>query len=287
MIGYSNRVLVTLILLAISWHGAYCHFGAPADLLGQVGSAILSDVPQEVHDVFNSLVINTHDSKLQTYSMYDSNVIAIKMRWEMTLRTLRRNEVTGSSNASNPKALSEFISYVEGRLKTIIPLQWKRCLLESTLTKTGNLYFSDSIKTMQLSTTGLMTESDVTLSLKGGNITISGKYGIVKLDTLKRITDNRDNNNILLVSKVGEVRIVAICSSRPTPYRIYGDLDNVLYGPYKIHGAGFRGYSGQGYHNIYITYKNGLIYVYGVSENYLYIECIDIKNGACVLRFCT
>jgi hypothetical protein len=258
------------------------------------------DTPEELEDIDHRLFASVKsDNELALLTCHKNTSLAMRASWE---RAIRKAEGRGEG-ASRWKELryktsaAEFLGYLEGRIRVPVPRVFSQSIANIDPKERFGLVFKpDLYLPIRDLGNGILIDQAAQVELVNGSKTLKIRGASVETEIPLEMLRFRDKMNPKIdFSKTGlsllikkDVMYVASYDWTGFSYDLtcIDRVSKKVRWKSEVWGRAFGELQGDGFvHIIQLVERNELIYVFGVTQDEIYVEGFKPESGANSLRF--
>jgi hypothetical protein len=217
--------------------------------------------------------------------------IALHAAWEVHKKPVKRAKLIDNraDHIYDRDELSKFVAFLKDRTKAPVPDWWTEAIAEVELFPGRHHGFpwKNTVPKLRKTKTGLYVPDGVKLEEDGGMLVYTAGDRAVEFQK-SAFADGLDDCFLGLVGEKRSV-IAAYSDASGFAFTIAGFEGKGGKPTWKaeVWAAGRMILAGQGYHNVELKEKDGVVFVFGAESHGMYLEAFDIATGKCQYRFCT
>ena len=259
---------------------------------------------EKIVKLYDSLFGNADMKQLSSMEKHHNASIALRAAWEKVRRTMSEKDKTKAQKI-DPRAVRQFVAFVEEYLDFRVPAFWKHDLIESRywsrrILITGDpdiqkhlaMYDESTVTTIADVRVRSMAGMGLTAAKNRLVIDINERRCSVPVELLKHAAGGGGGTVDLNASLASADRLIlALHANFADEYPLYSlsckdgskDWEAEVWCQPLLFGGG----SGIHTHRVSLVVKNGKVYVFGACVHSAYIEAFSTQSGANLFRFST
>jgi len=241
--------------------------------------------PVQLARRYTHLFAGVTDDRVRRLATHVDSGVALAAGWELVRRTLPPDKHPMNVPVSRD-FLVGFLKLVEARTQLEVPRRWEAIVQSARAHGRNNIWFPTP-EDLKLGdrTTEDERETQVVKVALGRDpcaVTVRDRTWILALPPSMRRVEKAS------VKLTKATVYVAIYGSRPVPYALYAvdhHTHNVKWLSRVWGSGGLITYLGYGWHEVELRIHHDKLFVFGVSDDAVYIEVFDVDTGRNLYRF--
>jgi hypothetical protein len=215
--------------------------------------------------------------------------VALRAAWEPAKIAITQRPTPAPTDGR--AALSRFVGFIEGRLQLPVPEQWEAVALSAKEANRGCVGFREGDKSLYHRTpSGLYAPVGTVLEGTAGGIAVTiGDDSYEFNRAVVALLQRKGTLQSVNAHFDGDRCIVAFHSNRGSSYTLYcfDRRSSEEVWSSSVWASGIDMYTGVGFHCAWLVVAHENVFVFGASDESIYIEAFDVRDGENTFRFST